>query len=415
MRVVTVRQPQRHVHKKRSPRFRFWAGLIVSFILAGAVFNYFRPLPQPTAVLALPVVPDAHTPSIQWPKYGQSSLTTASMGSILTNGSMTPLSTASIAKVITALCVLEKYPLQPGETGPRIKLGEEDMKRYRLQVELNGSNLPIYDGEELTEYQALQALMIPSANNIADTLAVWAFGTLEEYSAYSNSYVRRHGLINTHIGAADASGLDPATNSTAEDLAKLGLVALNHPVLREIFGQKSAVFPMIGEVSNYNSKLGTNGIIGIKTGNNEQNPGALLYAAVIPVNHTAAPVVVTGAVMGANDLPTALSDVESLVASTKDSFEEINYLRQGQPVGSIKTAWGEESPLIAVKDSSFARWKGTPMTARVINLEPTMKNIQSRQPIGTVQTKAGGTLTATPFTAKQTLSGPSVWWRLTRH
>jgi D-alanyl-D-alanine carboxypeptidase (penicillin-binding protein 5/6) len=41
-------------------------------------------------------------------------------------------------------------------------------------------------GEELSEYQALQALLLPSANNIAETLARWAFGSIDAYNAYAN-------------------------------------------------------------------------------------------------------------------------------------------------------------------------------------------------------------------------------------
>lgn len=413
MRVVTIRQPQRRTHKKRTRRLRLWLALLTVLMVGAGAFNYLRPVPEPAVVLSLPAVPVTGAPVVDWPDYGQASLTTASMDTVLTNGTMAPLSTASMAKVITALCVLEKYPLAPGETGPRIKLGEEDMKRYRMQVGLNGSNLPIYSGEELTEYQAIQALMIPSANNIADTLAVWAFGSLENYSTYSNAYVRRHGLINTRIGVNDASGLDPTTNSTAEDLAKLGLIALEHPVLREIFGQKSAVFPMIGELNNYNTKLGVSGIIGIKTGNNEQNPGALLYAASIPVGSSS--VMITGAVMGARDLPVALNDTEALVVSVKNSFEQVSYLKQDQPVGHIRTAWGESSPLVATKDNTFVRWKGTAVTASTNDHKLTAIKIQAGQPVGAIEVKSGAILTATPIAAKEALSGPSFWWRLTRH
>ncbi len=118
--------------------------------------------------------------------------------------------------------------------------------------------------------------MLPSANNIADSLAAWVFGSHDAYAAYATAFLQSHGLNQTHVGS-DASGFDPSTTSTASDLTALGLLALKSPVLMSIAGEKSADLPVAGTVRNYDEVLGQNGITGLKTGNNDADPGAFLF------------------------------------------------------------------------------------------------------------------------------------------
>src|SRR5204863_304982 len=80
------------------------------------------------------------------------------------------------AKVMTAYLVLRDHPLGLGQDGPTITLTDADVvdtDRRRRQQE---SVVPIDAGEQLTERQALQALLLPSANNIAEVLARWDAG-----------------------------------------------------------------------------------------------------------------------------------------------------------------------------------------------------------------------------------------------
>src|SRR5205085_6064932 len=88
---------------------------------------------------------------------------------------------ASIAKVMTAYLVLRDHPLRPLENGPTITLTDADVAdtdRRRGQQE---SVVPIAAGERLTERQALQAALLPSANNIAAVLARWDAGSTNRF------------------------------------------------------------------------------------------------------------------------------------------------------------------------------------------------------------------------------------------
>src|SRR6266498_3806894 len=52
-------------------------------------------------------------------------------GVLAKTGDTQPRPIASVAKLITALAVLEKHPLKPGEAGPGINITEHDEQLYR--------------------------------------------------------------------------------------------------------------------------------------------------------------------------------------------------------------------------------------------------------------------------------------------
>ena len=174
---------------------------------------------------------------------------------------------ASEAKLITALAVLKKYPLALNQAGPAITLGPSDVAIYDKYQSENGSDLVVVNGEKLTEYQMLQAMLLPSADNIADSLAIWAFGSLTDYTVFANQYVKSQGLSETTVGS-DASGFDPSSMTTAANLVNIGQLVMTNPVLASIVGQPTATgFPVVGTIKNVNLVLGKDNIIGIKTGN----------------------------------------------------------------------------------------------------------------------------------------------------
>ena len=70
----------------------------------------------------------------------------------------------------------------------------------------------------LTEHQLLEALLVPSADNIADYLATWDAGSIAGFVAKMNATARQLHLRSTHY--ADASGVNPSSRSTAADQAR---------------------------------------------------------------------------------------------------------------------------------------------------------------------------------------------------
>lgn len=405
MRLVRVRQQNKR--KSRHLRIRY---LLIAILLALSALtaNAFRPIPVANISLDLPASAKAQNPVLSWPTTGQAAIATTDYGMLATYGEQKPIATASIAKVITALCVLQKYPLSVGQSGPTLTFSKQDVALYEYQLAHNGSNVAVYEGSQMTEYEALEALLLPSANNIADSLAIWAFGDLDSYASYANNYVLQHGLVMTHIGV-DASGFDPSTVSTATDLATLGLLAETEPVIMSIASLKSAVLPNVGTVYNYNSALGSNGITGLKTGNNDQNKGALLFTAKVQVAGKS--IGISGAILGQDSLESAMTASSNLVGSVGPNFEDYTYVNKGQVIGTAKTAWGTSVPIVAKKTAQLLRWKGDGVTVK-----QTIHATAADKPatIGALDVVAGAVQTSLTVTLSNTASGPSYWWRATR-
>ncbi|HWZ66152.1 MAG TPA: D-alanyl-D-alanine carboxypeptidase [Patescibacteria group bacterium] len=225
---------------------------------------------------------------------------------------------ASIAKVITSLAILEKYPLQLGDEGPQIPITERDEQIYRDYIARNGTVVLVKAGTSISLHQALQAMLMPSANNVADTTATWVFGSLQNYSHYANAMVKRLGLKDTVIGP-DASGLTPSTQSTASDLVKIGELALKNPIIADIVSTKFAYVPVAGSIQNYNALVMDHGFSGIKPGDSIEAGNTLLFSIKQTVKGK--DVNVVGAILGSDGYKQSNNGAMTMVESIKKDLQ----------------------------------------------------------------------------------------------
>jgi D-alanyl-D-alanine carboxypeptidase (penicillin-binding protein 5/6) len=219
----------------------------------------------------------AALPGTVWPAHGQAAVQIG-QSQIQAGPNQRPAPIASVAKVMTADLVLRDHPLRPGEEGPTITLTDADVAdtdRRRRQQE---SVVSIAAGEQLTELQALQALLLPSANNIAAVLARWDAGSADWFVSRMNATARSLGM--THTRYTDPSGYDDATVSTAADQVRVVDRAMRLPVLASIVATPSATLPVAGTVHNTNTLLGHNGFVGVKTGSTAAAGGCFAFEAI---------------------------------------------------------------------------------------------------------------------------------------
>lgn len=214
---------------------------------------------------------------VSWPAYGVSAADISGFGVVAGPGATRPVAIASVAKVMTAYVVLHDHPLPPGGSGPDITVQPLEAAAYPAQVRDGDSLVPVVAGERLTERQALEALLLPSADNVAWVLARWDAGSQAAFVARMNTTARRLGMTGTSY--TDPSGLDPSTTSTAADQVRLGMAAMRVPALAAIAAMSTAVVPVAGLVRNYNTLLGQDGITGLKTGSTQAAGGCVLIAA----------------------------------------------------------------------------------------------------------------------------------------
>jgi serine-type D-Ala-D-Ala carboxypeptidase (penicillin-binding protein 5/6) len=179
---------------------------------------------------------------------------------------------------MTAYLVLRDHPLRVGRDGPTIALTDADVAdtdRRRRQEE---SVVSVAAGERLTELQALQALLLPSANNIAAVLARWDAGSDDRFVARMNATARS--LDMTHTRYTDPSGYEDATVSTAADQVRLVDQAMRLPVFASIVATPSVTLPVAGTVHNTNTLLGHDGFVGVKTGSDDAAGGCFAFRAI---------------------------------------------------------------------------------------------------------------------------------------
>jgi len=215
--------------------------------------------------------------AVSWPADGVSAADISGFGVVAGPGATRPVPIASVAKVMTAYVVLHDHPLPSGESGPDIAVQPSEAAAYSSQARDGDSLVPVAAGERLTERQALEALLLPSADNMAWILARWDAGSRAAFAARMNATARRLGMSGTTY--TDPSGLDPSTTSTAADQVRLGMAAMRVPALAAIVAKSAAVVPVAGVVRNYNTLLGQDGIAGLKTGSTQAAGGCVLIAA----------------------------------------------------------------------------------------------------------------------------------------
>ena len=179
---------------------------------------------------------------------------------------------------MTAYLVLRDHPLRLDEDGPTITLTEADVADTDFRLRKRESVVSIVAGERLTERQALQALLLPSANNIAAVLAQWDAGSVNRFVVWMNATARSLGMTNTRY--TDPSGYDDATVSTAADQVRIVDRAMRLPVFASIVATPSAVLPVAGIVHNTNTLLGHNGFVGVKTGSDDAAGGCFAFRAI---------------------------------------------------------------------------------------------------------------------------------------
>lgn len=304
----------RQAGKRRRKKLLAWMLAGILLLLVGAVwFNKDKSMSsEGTVPVQSSILKDAQ---LAWPETGQAAVGTVDDGLLARSADIQkPQPIASMAKVITALAIMEKQPFGLDEAGQTYTINKDDVVSLSEYVAEDGSVLPLLIGMEISQYQAMQRMLIASDNNMADILAERVFGSAEAYTAYAQDMLQRMGLSQTVV--ADASGFSPDTVSTPAEMVMLGIAALKNPVIAEIVGQSQAELPVIGTIQNTNQILGVDGVVGLKTGTTDEAGSCLLFAARY-TDDDGQEITIVGVVMGAKNTEDRFSDSLELLASVK--------------------------------------------------------------------------------------------------
>ena len=393
---------------------RRWIALGLVVLVAAALgINYFRPIPPVTASASVPgeKTTPGTPPLLPWPSAGSAAVGVSGLGKLADSGNESPLPTASVAKVMTAMVVMHDRPFSLGQTGGSITITDLDVQAYQNDKAQQQSVVAVQAGEDLTEYQALQALLIPSGNNIAETLARWDAGSVPAFIDRMNQRARSLGLSRTSF--ADPAGSSAQTVSTPTDLLSLGMAAMTDPVLAQIVREPQAKLPVAGVVYNVDGALGQDGINGIKTGSGLAQGANFLFAAEILIGGH--PVTIYGCVMGQPTLQDAFDIARALIRAIEPALTVRTELYRHQTVGSYDTAWGWHSDVISVSDLALVEWPGMvlreTLQARTLNVD---KPLDPGTPAGSLHVVLGDYDLDIALVTATVIYPPGRFWRLTR-
>lgn len=393
---------------------RVVAALIVVAVLivVVGVVQLLRPVPAPnfTSSLNVPALVPGQAPSLPWPSQGSATLDIQGVGSFGSHGSKSPIAIASVAKMTTALLIVQDHPLSLGQNGPSITITQSDYQTYLQMQAAVDSVMAVAPGETLSEYQMLEGLLIPSADNLAVTLAQWDAGSVSAFVGKMNAFAKKLGLTGTTY--TDPSGLTPTTVSTPKDQLKIAELVEQNPVLAQIVAEPQATLPVAGTVYNVDYDLGHDGIVGVKTGSTP-NGGDFAFAADVNVAGGATDKIV-GVVLGQQGLQpliTALDAAKSLVKAAASVPKTVQVVKAGGVVGSITVPGKGSIPVLAKDTLTVQEWAGL-TESDSFSIKVKKAPIKEGQVVGTLTMMVGEQHLSTPLIAGAAIGSTPISYRL---
>jgi D-alanyl-D-alanine carboxypeptidase (penicillin-binding protein 5/6) len=385
-------------------------------LIAGVTVQLRRSIPlQSISVARALSVTVPGNDALPWPSTGQAAVTVEGVTQVRTSGPESPVPIASLAKMMTALIILHDHPLQGQNPGPNLTVSAADMATYMADVAVQGSVLKVAAGEALSERLALEALMIPSADNIATLLAEWDAGSVPSFVAKMNASAASLGLKDTSY--TDPSGLASSTVSTARDQLFVASAAMSNPVLAAIVAMQSATFPLAGVMGNINHDVGHFGIVGVKTGSDSAAQGCWAFAAARTVAGT--PRAVFGVVLGIHGtaqgfVVPALAAGLSLANAIPNTVRLFTVVRAGAVVAYVHAPWRAPIAVRAAVALRGIEEAGQHVTMQIVLHTPHGTTVGRGNTMGSLSTPLLSGATRTSLVSGAAGSGPSLWWRLTR-
>lgn len=249
---------------------------------------------------------------------------------------------ASTTKIMTALVICEQTNVLD-----RVKIPKE-------AVGIEGSSMYLKEGEVLTVQELLYGLMLQSGNDAALALAIYCGGTVEGFTELMNDKAHRLGMTQSHF--ANPNGLDsPGNYSTARDMGILTAYAMQNPIFAQTVSTKTIT---IGErcLRNHNKLLWQlEGANGVKTGYTKA-AGRILISSVTRMGRQLIAVTFNA--------PDDWQDHKTLIEDGFSRFTVQQLVRQGQTLGQLELAGGQETSvdLIAAEDFSYSLVQGERVT-----------------------------------------------------
>ncbi|MDW5593791.1 D-alanyl-D-alanine carboxypeptidase [Conexibacter stalactiti] len=234
------------------PKHRLVAVVVATFALAAVALNAVL-----SATAADPRLASGGPTPRGLPPHAAAIVADAADGTVLyADHDRRSLAVASTTKLMTALVALERLPLDDVVAAPAYAAAGDE------------STIGLQSGERMTVGDLLIGLLVASGNDAAHALAVAAAGSEPAFVALMNERAAQLGMRDTRY--ADASGLDPASRSSAADLVAVTRALRRHRFFRATVAARTVVLRSGAwkrTLHSTNDLLGgALGVDGVKTG-----------------------------------------------------------------------------------------------------------------------------------------------------
>ena len=389
---------------------RLFAIVLGAAVAAAAIISMQLPFlhERPSVHLALPSFAslDFAPPPLVWPSHGSAAIDVPALGvKRAWHNRVVPI--ASLTKMMTVYVALKKFPLTVGETGPCIVVSDNDVLNFEEDKSEDDSAVIVTAGEQLCEIDLLDGVLVHSAANYADLLASMVSPTPEQFVARMNEAAKSLGLRNTHY--ADDTGVSNDSVSTALDQAKLATILMRSALVRSIVDQTMVDLPVAGFVNSFTPLVGTDDVVGVKSGRTASAGGCDVMAVAYRLNHRRYILyaVVLGQ-RGGNVLEDAGTAAFALAKSAENSQADVAFAK-GTVLGTI--GFGTDVVPLGLERKSHVYWwdqhNNHPLTLRLRHLGNV---IHRGEVVGWIEVHS--IERPIPVLALRSVAAPSLWHRI---
>jgi D-alanyl-D-alanine carboxypeptidase (penicillin-binding protein 5/6) len=305
---------------------------------------------------------------------------------------------ASTIKLLNALVVLD-----------HVKLDDKVVVSHKAVMAVDEGGVGLVTGQRLTVRQLMTMMLVASANDAAEVLAVHVAGSEPGFVEMMNDKAAELGLKNTR--AADPHGLSKRERSSAADLAVIARELMAYPEMRAIVAKSSVVVPgPKGSRSVYASTdklLGHYaGIEGIKTG--FTNPAGYCFVGAAKRGDTE----LLGVVLGAGSNAGRFAEMRKLLDWGFAHYRTQKLVSDAAPIGVVSVGRSGDATVSVRAAGSFSLLQPTNedrATVRVTLPQAVSSSVWRGQQLGTAEVFKSGSIVATvPLLAEAAVSDPAL-------
>ena len=310
---------------------------------------------------------------------------------------------ASITKLMTALVVLERARLS-------------DVVRVSPSAaRVRESTIYLRSGEELTVAELLRGMLVPSANDAAEALALYVGrGSIDRFVRLMNAQAKELGLTDTHF--ENPHGLDEAGHvSSARDATVLVRQALGVPFIRDALGRETFSRPGRPVFETTDDLLASwPPLVAGKTGHT-RDAGWSQAAAASGRGAT-----VYGTVLGSDSQAARNGALRDLLTYGLSRYRRVQAIDAGRVYARAETGYGRgDVELVAPRSIVRTIRVDARLTERVVAPESVGLPVRMGERLGRVDVYEGRRLVASsPLVAAAGVSEPGILgkalWFVTR-